>query len=164
MSWDYLNSESEEVKKAFSQIRETVKALQKAIDNYRPSVLKERYELGNNVNSKVLSFAFSLSAEIERNLISQRTKEESARKKAEGMILGRPKGSKSKIYKLTGKEEEIKVLLDKKISKSALDSVLEVYSTTETFVFIVIFGLNTGLNKCRESTLNAYVRNKKRVS
>ena len=37
--------------------------------------IKEGYELGNNLNSKILAFAFSLSAEIERNLISQRTKE-----------------------------------------------------------------------------------------
>jgi DNA invertase Pin-like site-specific DNA recombinase len=46
--------------------------------------IKEGYELGNNINSKVLAFAFSLSAEIERNLISQRTKEALARKKSEG--------------------------------------------------------------------------------
>lgn len=37
--------------------------------------VKERYELGNNINSKILAFAFSLSAEIERNLISMRTRE-----------------------------------------------------------------------------------------
>ena len=55
--------------------------------------IKEGYELGNNINSKVLAFAFSLSAEIERNLISQRTKEALARKKSESMRLGRPKGS-----------------------------------------------------------------------
>lgn len=49
MPLDYLNNESEEVKKAFSQIRDTERALQKAIDNYRPSVLGERYLNGEEV-------------------------------------------------------------------------------------------------------------------
>jgi DNA invertase Pin-like site-specific DNA recombinase len=92
--------------------------------------IKEHHELGNNINSKVLAFAFGLSAELERTLISQRTKEALARKKAEGVILGRPKGSKSKVKKLTGKETEIKNLLDKKISKSAIARILEVHRLT----------------------------------
>ena len=92
--------------------------------------IKENYELGNNVNSKVLAFAFGLSAEIERNLISQRTKEALARKKAEGVILGRPKGSRSKTVKLTGRQEDIKDLLDKKISKSAIGRILGVHRLT----------------------------------
>ena len=92
--------------------------------------IKEDYELGNNINSKVLAFAFGLSAEIERNLISQRTKEALARKRAEGVILGRPKGSKSKVKKLTGKEVEIKNLLDKKVSKSAIARILDVHRLT----------------------------------
>ena len=96
----------------------------------RVFTIKEHYELGNNINSKVLAFAFGLSAEIERNLISQRTKEALARKKAEGVILGRPKGSKSKIKKLTGKEVEIKNLLDKKVSKSAIARILGVHRLT----------------------------------
>lgn len=58
--------------------------------------IKEGYELGDNINSKVLAFAFGLSAEIERSLISQRIKEALARKKAEGIRLGRPPGSKKK--------------------------------------------------------------------
>ncbi|GCF94256.1 invertase [Enterococcus florum] len=62
--------------------------------------VKEGYELGNNINSKVLAFAFGLSAEIERTLISERTKEALARKKSEGVILGRPKGKKSNIKKM----------------------------------------------------------------
>lgn len=94
------------------------------------SALKEGYELGNNINSKVLAFAFSLSAEIERNLISQRTKEALARKKSEGMTLGRPKGSLSKKTKLTGKEKTIKELLDKKVSVSAIARILNVNRLT----------------------------------
>ena len=92
--------------------------------------VKENYELGNNINSKVLAFAFGLSAEIERNLISQRTKEALARRKAEGQILGRPKGSCSQIRKLSGKEEEIKNLMKRKISYSAIGRILGVHRLT----------------------------------
>lgn len=48
--------------------------------------IKDNYRLGNDINSKVLAFAFGLSAEIERNLISQRTKEALARKRAEVVV------------------------------------------------------------------------------
>lgn len=92
--------------------------------------IKENYRLGNDINSKVLAFAFGLSAEIERNLISQRTKEALARKRAEGVALGRPKGSKSKVKKLTGKESEIKNLLAKRISKSAIARIYGVHRLT----------------------------------
>ena len=91
---------------------------------------KERYELGDNINSKVLAFAFGLSAEIERNMISQRTKEALARKKAEGASLGRPKGSLSKITKLTGKEDVIKDLLFKKVPVSSIAKILGVHRLT----------------------------------
>jgi DNA invertase Pin-like site-specific DNA recombinase len=91
---------------------------------------KERYELGDNINSKVLAFAFGLSAEIERNMISQRTKEALARKKAEGTSLGRPKGSLSKNTKLTGKEEVIKDLLSKKVSVSSIAKIVGVHRLT----------------------------------
>lgn len=99
--------------------------------------IKEQYELGNNINSKVLAFAFGLSAEIERNLISQRTKEALARRKSEGMILGRPKGSKSSYTKLTGKEKEIRGYLNKKISHSAIARIIGVHRlTVSSFVKI----------------------------
>jgi DNA invertase Pin-like site-specific DNA recombinase len=92
--------------------------------------IKDNYRLGSDINSKVLAFAFGLSAEIERNLISQRTKEALARKKAEGVVLGRPKGSKSKGKKLTGKEAEIKALLGKNVSKSTIARILGVHRLT----------------------------------
>ena len=92
--------------------------------------IKDNYRLGSDINSKVLAFAFGLSAEIERNLISQRTKEALARKRAEGVILGRPKGKKSSKTKLTGQEQKIKELLDKKVSYSAIGRILGVHRLT----------------------------------
>ncbi len=92
--------------------------------------IKENYELGNNISSKVLAFAFGLSAEIERNLISQRTREALQRKKAEGVQLGRPKGSVSKKRKLSGKDKQIGELLAKKVSVSAIGRILGVHRLT----------------------------------
>ena len=53
---------------------------------------KDGYAFDDTINSKVLCFAFGLVAEIERNLISMRTKEALALRKAEGVQLGRRKG------------------------------------------------------------------------
>jgi DNA invertase Pin-like site-specific DNA recombinase len=92
--------------------------------------IKDNYRLGSDINSKVLAFAFGLSAEIERNLISQRTKEALARKRAEGVILGRPRGRKSSKTKLTGQEKRIKELLEKKVSYSAISRILGVHRLT----------------------------------
>lgn len=79
--------------------------------------IKDNYRLGDDIQSKVLAFAFGLSAEIERNLISQRTKEALARKRSEGKVLGRPTGSKSGKVKLSGYEEEIANMLASHVPK-----------------------------------------------
>ena len=80
--------------------------------------LKENYKLGADIQSKVLAFAFSLAAEIERQLISQRTKESLKRLKDEGKHLGRPHGFNYK--KLDVKKEKIKELLNKQVSKAEI--------------------------------------------
>ena len=100
------------------------------ITGVRIWTIKDNYRLGDDIQSKVLAFAFSLSAEIERDLISQRTKEALARKRSEGVILGRPRGRKSTYVKLSGQEKEIQKLLDKKISKSAIGRIFGVNRMT----------------------------------
>lgn len=88
--------------------------------------VKDGYELGDNITSKVLAFAFGLSAEIERNMISQRTKEALARKVNEGVILGRPKGRKTSEtkHKLYQKDEIICELLICGISQRRVAKLL----------------------------------------
>ncbi len=71
-----------------------------------------------------------MAAEIERNLISQRTKEALARKKAEGVILGRPQGRKSSKKKLTGREKQIMEMLEAGISYSAIARYMKVHRLT----------------------------------
>lgn len=98
--------------------------------NVRVWTIKDNYRLGSDISSKVLAFAFGLSAEIERNLISQRTKEALARKKAEGVKLGRPVGSKNKKYKLMGKEKTINQFLSDGRSMSYIAKKLKVHRIT----------------------------------
>jgi DNA invertase Pin-like site-specific DNA recombinase len=92
--------------------------------------IKDNYRLGSDISSKVLAFAFGLSAEIERNLISQRTKEALARAVAEGKHIGRPKGSKNKTLKLSGKEREIRKLLRSGLSKTKIARIMHVHRFT----------------------------------
>lgn len=92
--------------------------------------IKDNYRLGDDIQSKVLAFAFGLSAEIERNLISQRTREALARKKAEGVTLGRPVGRKSTHVKLSGKEDIIRDLLDHGVSISQIARIYKVHRNT----------------------------------
>ena len=95
--------------------------------------IKDGYRLGDDIQSKVLAFAFGLSAEIERNLISQRTKEALERKKSEGMILGRPKGKTSETSKLDGAEIGTTIMLMQGISINRIAKLYGVHRNTVKF-------------------------------
>ena len=93
--------------------------------------VKDGYELGDNITSKVLAFAFGLAAEIERDMISKRTKEALQRKRSEGVVLGRPLGSKSSRNKLTDKAQKIiKLYSQDLLSLAAIARMLKVNRMT----------------------------------
>ena len=92
--------------------------------------IKDGYRLGDDIQSKVLAFAFGLSAEIERNLIRQRKKEALERKKAERQKLGRPKGSISNASKLDGAEIGATIMLMQGISVNQMAKLYGVHRNT----------------------------------
>jgi len=98
-------------------------ATQKGINIY---AIKGDWQLNNSIQSKIIAMAFSMASEIERDLISKRTREALLVKKQNGMILGRPKGigkSKLDIYKI-----EIEALLN---NGSTQTFIAKRYKTTE---------------------------------
>lgn len=88
--------------------------------------IKDGYRLGDDIQSKVLAFAFGLSAEIERKLISERTKQGLQRAKEKGTRIGRVKGKKNTYYKLSKYDTYIKKQLLKGRSKLSLAKELGV--------------------------------------
>ncbi|MBR0299156.1 MAG: master DNA invertase Mpi family serine-type recombinase [Bacteroidales bacterium] len=92
--------------------------------------IKEGYRLGEDIQSKVLAFAFGIAAEIERQLISTRTREALARKKAEGQRLGRQSGSRNRHYKLDAKASLIQKMLVEGASKQEIAKTCGVAKST----------------------------------
>ena len=96
----------------------------------RFTAIKEgiRFEGKQDLQTKVMIALFGLFAEVERDLISERTKEGLAAVRAQGRLLGRPKGSLG-TSKLDGKEGEIRMLLEKEVSKASIAKILGVSAT-----------------------------------
>ena len=92
--------------------------------------VKDGYELGDTIQSKVLAFAFGMAAEIERDMIAQRTKEALCRRKDAGIKLGRQLGSKNSHHKMDGKCEYAKELLFTGVSKRKVSKLLNVSPRT----------------------------------
>ena len=92
--------------------------------------LKEHYKLGSDIASKVLAFCFGLSAEIERQLISERTKMSLDKLKSQGKHLGRPFGAKSKSLKLSKNTKKVKDLMSKGLPKAHIARLLGVDKLT----------------------------------
>ena len=97
--------------------------------------IKENYRLGNDIQSKVMAFAFGLSAEIERNLISQRTKASLESVRATGKRLGRPFSAQSKKLKLSRNTKKVKELLDMGLTRYRIAKIMCVkHSTVSNFI------------------------------
>jgi DNA invertase Pin-like site-specific DNA recombinase len=96
--------------------------------------IKGNHKVDNSIQSKVMTMVLCMAAEIEKELISQRTKEALQRKKLEGVKLGRPKGIPGKS-KLDGKEAELKKLLEKGVGIASLAKIYDcAWPTMNNFI------------------------------
>ena len=93
-------------------------------------IAKQRMVLDGSMQSRIAATILGLAAEIERELISQRTIEALAKRKAEGKPLGRPKGKRASRLKLDAKESEIRKYLAKGISKRAIAKLVDCAPST----------------------------------
>lgn len=122
-----------EISRLGRSLLEVMRILETCLNkNCQVWTLKEHYRLGNDIQSKVMAFAFGLSAEIERNLISQRTKASLDSIRATGKKLGRPFAAQSKKLKLSRNTKKVKKLLDMGLTKYRVAKIMDVSPATIT--------------------------------
>jgi len=92
--------------------------------------IKDNFELSDSLNAKIIAFAFSLAAEIERNLISQRTREALAAKKQAGIKLGRPFGKSRERKRFDDREDYIRTRRNQGVSIGSLAQELKMHRNT----------------------------------
>lgn len=125
-----------EISRLGRSLLEVMRILENCLNkNCQVWTIKENYRLGNDIQSKVMAFAFGLSAEIERNLISQRTKASLESIRATGKKLGRPFSAQSKKLKLSKNTNKIKVWFNAGFTSYKIAKLLSVSpSTVSNFI------------------------------
>lgn len=104
--------------------------------------VKDGYAFDNDINSKVLGFAFGLVAEIEHNLISARTREALALRKAEGVILGRRKGCSPKLRVLIEHKNEI---LEMRNQGKSVNEIVSYFGVSRSTYYVYLQSLDKKL-------------------
>ena len=93
-------------------------------------IAKQQMLLDGSMQSKITATVLGLAAEIEREFISQRTKEALAARKAKGLQLGRPEGAANKTYKLDAHKKDIQKYIELGLSLSAIAKLVDTPRST----------------------------------
>lgn len=120
-----------EVSRLARNLYELAQILQLAIQKEIKVIsIKENYMFQNDLQSKIMAYTFGLSAEIERSMISSRTKMSLEKLKKQNVKLGRPIGAKAKELKLAKNKKKIKKLLEQGISQAKICKIVNCHPTT----------------------------------
>ena len=135
-------SELSRLGRSLGQIVAILDALAKAGVAFVAMKENIRVEGKRDIQTKVMTTLFALFAEVERDLISERTRQGLAKARASGRKLGRPKGSLG-VSRLNGKEDDIRRFLELGVSKTAIAKLTGVSRTT-----LYSFMRTRGLKPC----------------
>ncbi len=120
-----------EISRLARNLYEIAGILQLAIDKEVEIIsIKENYCFRNDIQSKIMAYTFGLAAEIERNLISLRTKQSLDKLKQQNIKLGRPFGKESRKLKLSKNKNKVIELLNKGTPKAHIARIMNVNKTT----------------------------------